>query len=334
MVRTILFSMLLSAAVLNAAGDPTHEECERKIRQLESRLETVEAALQQLLAERAPAVAPTIAAPVASTVIAREAMPSELIPEIGKIGAEVGVLASGSANPFRLNRGGFLGGFIDLPLFEPRWMHGKVAYEIMAGLSQSNTTFDTTSNVAQVANLAVLNALYPNGGAANIGAATGGTGPAPFPVTTSTRTRMRLLEVVPFSFKYTSTALDRWRIRPYGVLGFGAFVTIHDQIPTTNGVRADANLPPDVLASVSRLFGGTAPFGGPLVAGQISQSPELEARGLPGGHGNIDLGLHSGVGFEWRLHPNFSLGFDARYSRIVGTNGGFTTYGSRVGFHF
>ena len=39
-----------------------------------------------------------------------------------------------------------------------------------------------------------------------------------------------------------------------------------------------------MLAAVGQIFGGKAPFGGPLVAGQISQAPELEARGLPGGH--------------------------------------------------
>jgi len=85
---------------------------------------------------------------------------------------------------------------------------------------------------------------------------------------------------------------------------------------------------------VQSLFGGKAPFGGPLVAGQISQAPELEARGLPGGHGNLDFGLHAALGVEYRLSRNFSLGFDGRFNRIAGTNGVFRTYGSRLGFHF
>ena len=115
--------------------------------------------------------------------------------------------------------------------------------------------------------------------------------------------------------------------------------TIHNQnpargTPPTYGVRTDADLPPAVLALVNQIFGGRAPFGGPLVAGQISQSPELEARGLPGGHGNLDLGLHTGAGVEFRLNRSFSLGFDARYNRIAGSNGSYATYGSRFGFHF
>jgi hypothetical protein len=91
---------------------------------------------------------------------------------------------------------------------------------------------------------------------------------------------------------------------------------------------------PDILAAVKQLFGGSAPFGGPLVAGQISQSPELESRRLPGGHGNMDLGIHSAIGAEYRVSRNISIGFDARFNRIAGTYGVFRTYGSRVGFQF
>ena len=100
---------------------------------------------------------------------------------------------------------------------------------------------------------------------------------------------MKLLQVVPFSFKYTTTAFDRFRLRPYALIGFGTYVTIHSQTPANTGVRTDANLPPSVISLVNHVYGGQAPFGGPLVAGQISQSSELEARGLPGGHGNAVL---------------------------------------------
>jgi hypothetical protein len=266
-------------------------------------------------------------------------MPPELVPQIGKIGAEVGLLLSGATSPFKLNSGQFFAGFIDLPLFEPPRLHGKISYEISVGMSQSKTTFATTSNVAQVANLAVLTALNPTGGLTNVTAAVTGTGSAPFPVKTSNLTRLRLLQVVPFAFKYTSTAFDRWRVRPYGLVGFGTFVTIHSQnpargTPPSYGVRPDANVPPEILAAVNSIFGGQAPFGGPLVAGQISQSPELEARGLPGGHGNLDFGLQTGGGVEFRINRNFSLGFDARFNKIAGTYGGFQTFGSRLGFHF
>jgi len=267
-------------------------------------------------------------------------MPPELVPEIGKIGAQVGLLISDSSSPFRLNNGSFAAGFIDLPLFDkPDWLHGRISYEILIGMTQSKTTFSTTSNVAQVANLAVLTALNPNGGLQNVTAAVAGTGPAPFPVTSSTTTRLRLLEVVPFALKYTTTVFDSWRLRPYAVLGFGAYVTIDNQnpalgLPPNYGVRPDASLPPNILVAIQQLFGGTAPFGGPLVAGQISQSPQIVSRGLPGGNGNMDLGIHGAIGAEYRVSRSISLGFDARVNRIAGTYGTFWTYGSRLGFQF
>ncbi len=325
-----------------AAQTPAQAGNEERIKILEDRVAQLENTIRLLLEQKAPASQPaplpvTYISPVGSQ---RREMPPELLPEIGKIGAEVGLLIGGSTSPFGLDRGSSVAGFIDLPLFDqPSWLRGKVSYEILVGLSQSSTTLSSTSNVAQVANLAVLSALNPAAGAANIGAAVTGTGPAPFPVTTTGVTRFRLLQVVPFALKYTSRALDRWNFRPYGVLGFGTYVTIHNQNPgrgptPSSGVRANADLPAPVLSAIQELFGGRAPFGGPLVAGQISQSPELEARGLPGGHGNFDLGVHSGAGLEYRLSPLFSLGFDARYNRIAGTHGGFKTFSSRVGFHF
>jgi hypothetical protein len=326
-----------------------HDACQERLKHLEDRV----AQLEQLVSRLAPAESSALAAE-AERAVAQAAPagnpaphvrmgfqpPPELIPEVGKIGAEVGLLVGASRNPFQLNGGSFTAGFIDLPLFDkPEWLHGKLSYEISVGLSQSNTTFDTTSNVAQVANLTVLNALNPNGGLQNVVAAVSGSGAAPFPVRTSTLTRLRLLQVAPFSIKYTSTAFDRWRIRPYALVGFGVFVTIHSQnpargAPPTFGVRPDADIPPSILATVNSLFGGTAPFGGPLVAGQISQAAELEQRGLPGGHGNLDIGLHTGVGVSLRLNRNFSLGFDTRYNQISGSHGGFTTIGSRIGVHF
>jgi hypothetical protein len=322
-------------------ADQEHDY-QRRIAALEERLAVVEGQLETLLRDRA-AAAPAPSVPRLETAAApvqaprHFEMPPELIPEVGKIGAEVGVLASVAANPFDLNHGAFYGGYIDLPLLDrPAWLHGKLSYEILVGLSRSQTQVTSTSNVAQVANLAVLTALNPNGGLQNIGDALTGTGSAPFPVTTKNQLNLRLLQVVPFSFKYTSTAFDRWRIRPYGLLGFGVYVSIHDENPASvsSGVRADANLSPAILQAIEQAFGGTSPFGGPLVAGQIAQAPELVARGLPGGNGNIEIGLESGGGVEFRLTRTLSLGFDARYNKISGTNGNFVTYGSRIGFHF
>ena len=319
-------------------------ECKEQIKRLQERLDLVESTLQTLMRERTAAPAPQPSpspspAPQPAHMM-REVMPPELVPEIGKIGAEVGITLNGSSNPFHLNTGRDAAGFIDLPLIDkPDWLHGKISYEILVGMSTSKTTFKTTSNVAQVANLTVLSALNPNGGLQNITDAITGTGSAPFPVTASTQTQMKLLQVVPFAFKYTSNVMERWRMRPYAVAGWGTYVTIHAQDPAAGsppnyGVRPNANLPPAVVSLVNQIFGGQAPFGGPLVAGQISQAPELEARGLPGGHGNIDFGWHAGGGIEYRLSRSFSIGFDSRFNRISGAPGSLVTYGTRLGFHF
>jgi hypothetical protein len=335
--------LLLSIGLICAPAIPgqVRDTTQERIKQLEDRVAQLERVIARLTSAENPVPAET-ERPVTAPPPVRQSYqpPPELIPEVGKIGAEVGLLLGSASSPYQLNRGSLAAGFIDLPLFDkPAWLRGKISYEISVGLSQSNTTFKTTSNVAQVANLTVLSALNPNGGLQNVVAAVSGTGSAPFPVTASTLTRLRLLQVVPFSFKYTSTALDRWRLRPYALLGFGTYVTIHNQNPARGtpaafGVRPDADLSPDILNVVNGLFGGKAPFGGPLVAGQISQSPELEARGLPGGHGNLDLGFQTGGGVSIRLNRNFSFGFDARYNRIAGSNGSFATIGSRIGLHF
>lgn len=342
-----LLVLLLSLVPNAGAADPPPPDYPEQIRRLEQRVAMLEQSLQELLEERrqrqaspAPPAPPPPQGP-SLNVPNRFEMPPELVPEIGKIGAQVGLLLAGSSNPFRLDAGSFAAGYIDLPLLERLRgrLRGKLGYEITVGMSQSRTMLTTTSNVAQVANLAVLNTLNPTGGLQNVAAAVSGTGPAPFPVTTSGVTRLRLLEVAPFGLKYSSTAFDRWRLRPYAVLGMGVYVTIHEQIPGRGtppsfGVRSDAALAPDVLAAVQQIFGGKAPFGGPLVAGQISQAPELEQRGLPAGHGNLDFGFHGGVGVEYRLTRTMSLGFDSRFRRIGGAPGLLTTYGSRIGFHF
>jgi hypothetical protein len=333
-IVTGLFLLGLRPAFADAASDYKQE-----VKRLQERVDLLEAKMEILLAARLPALttAPTpertqnvVLPPIRAR---RETAPPELVPEIGKIGAQVGFILSGSANPFHLNNGQDAAGFIDLPMFEPKALHGKIGYEIRIGLSQAKTKFPTTSNVAQVANLAALTVLNPANPIQNTVDSLNGTGSAPFPVTSVTETRSKILQVVPFSLKYTATGLDRFRLRPYAVLGFGLYVTIHNQLPLVSGVRPDSTLPADQLALVKQVFGGTAPFGGPLVGGQISQSQELEARGLPFGAGNIDFGLHTGGGVEVRLSRSLSLGFDGRYNRLSGGQS-LGTFGTRIGFHF
>ena len=103
----------------------------------------------------------------------------ELLPDIGRIGAQVGALGGASWNPYDLGRGIQAAGYIDLPLF--RFAGGKVSYEVLMAFSQARS--------------------------------------APFGVAANQRTRMRLLQVSPFALKYTLRRLDHVRLRPYAATG-------------------------------------------------------------------------------------------------------------------
>ena len=320
---------LMLLGVTAAYGDE-QADYKQEVKRLQERVDLLEAKMAILMATQptVPAITQAITQNVAIPPPPREVTPPELIPEIGKIGAQVGVVLSGSTNPFHLNNGLDTAGFIDLPMFEPKALHGKISYEIRIGLSQAKTKFATTSNVAQIANLAALTAFNPGSSAHNLIDAVNGTGAAPFSVTAVTETRSKLLQVIPFSLRYTATGLDRFRLRPYAVLGFGAYVTLHNQTPTVALLRPDSMLSASQLALLRRAFGN-----GPLVGGQLAQSVELQSRGLPFGAGNLDFGLHTGGGLELRLNRSLSLGFDARYNRL---SSGQTlgTFGTRVGLHF
>jgi hypothetical protein len=62
----------------------------------------------------------------------------ELLPDLGKIGAEVGALGGASWNPYRSGEGYALAGFIDLPL--ARAPGGKLSYEILLGFSDATSS--------------------------------------------------------------------------------------------------------------------------------------------------------------------------------------------------
>ena len=57
----------------------------------------------------------------------------ELLPDIGRIGAEVGAAAGLTRNPYGLGTGWEVGAFIDLPLARHR--PGRLSYEILMALS-------------------------------------------------------------------------------------------------------------------------------------------------------------------------------------------------------
>jgi len=131
----------------------------------------------------------------------------ELLPEVGKIGAQVGLVAGVAGNPFEVGPGAQLGGFVDLPL--ARIGPGKLSYEILLALSLG------TSDAFQAS----------SGGA---------------PV----RTRLRLLQASPFSLKYTFAGADPKRVRPYVLAGADAFVAYtRDEPEAADPVRAGRGLP-------------------------------------------------------------------------------------------
>ena len=233
----------------------------------------------------------------------------ELLPDIGRIGAQVGVMAGASWNPYDVGRGVHAAGYIDLPL--SRAPGGKLSYEIVIGLSHAESDpFTVTNPLAYVANLAA---------GASPAAALAGPPAAPFPVVRSVKTRLRLMEVSPFGLKYTLRKLDHVRLRPYAAAGLDFAVAVTRQTP---------------LSDESLVFTGTAPFDDPLIGAVVSQAAELEARGTPSGQGNIELGWHAGGGLEVRVARGLSLSLDYRFLRLGGGNGRLHTVSSGLGFHW
>lgn len=232
----------------------------------------------------------------------------ELLPALGRIGAQVGVMGGASWNPYDVGTGGQWGGYVDLPLF--RAPGGKVSYEILLSLSRATSDpFTITNPLAFLANVA---------SGADPVAALAGPPAAPFPVRREVRTRLRLLQVSPFGLKYTIRTLDRVRLRPYAAAGLDFVVVISRQDPL------DSSLPGDL----------PSPFDGPLLGGIVTQVPELAARGLPTGQGNIEAGFHVGGGVEIRISGGLSLNLEYRFTGIDGTKARLHTASSALGFHW
>ena len=233
----------------------------------------------------------------------------ELLPDIGRIGAQVGLIAGASWNPYDAGQGLQVGGYIDLPLL--RAPGGKLSFEALFVLAAAESDpFTVTNPVAYVANLAA---------GASPAAALAGPPAAPFPVTRDVRTRQRLLQVSPFGLKYTVLRLDHLRLRPYAAAGLDYVVVITRETP-----ERDESL----------TFRGQSPFDAPLIAGLIAQAAELEARGTPTGQGNIEIAFHAGAGLEVRLSRALSLNLEYRFTGIEGPHGRLHAVTSALGFHW
>jgi opacity protein-like surface antigen len=255
--------------------------------------------------------------------------PRELLPDIGHIGAELGFFAGGSTNPYKADKGFFTGGYIDLP-----WKKipgGKLSYEIMIGLQRSVTTTQTTSGVNVLVN-AALNSYLGN-------VAGNETSPTnflagPLPITSLVEERAKVLTVAPFELKYTVTKLGRFR--PYVLGGLGAYVWIGSD---NNSKTFDANAALGDLAGVpvgKSTLGATlnALLQGSQIGGLAPTAPELAARGVPHGQGNLLFGAQFGGGAEIRITPKLSIGADFRRNQVEGKNASFNTFAFKQGLHW
>jgi len=287
-------------------------------------------------------------APAPAPVVATSSTPRELLPDIGHIGAELGFFVGGATNPYKDDKGFATGGYIDLP-----WKNvpgGKLSYEIMIGLQRAVTNNQTTtSGVNALVNTALYNYLQGLG-IANYASVS----PAQFlglsgsssllNDTMAVQERSKVLTVAPFEFKYAVTKMGRFR--PYGVVGLGAYVWIGSENNSASFASA-LNLGPYanlyVNCTVANQSGCTGPtlsqilttvLSGSQIGGLAPAAPDLSARGVPHGQGNLLFGGQVGGGFEIRATPKLSLGADFRRNQVEGKNASFNTFTFKQGFHW
>lgn len=293
------------------------DELRDHVKKLESMLESAVNRSVEPAANRG-AYPATVAPPSPPPAVAlAKRTPNELLPDLGHIGAEVGILVGGSQNPFKANEGFFAGGFIDLPLKKVKG--GKISYEIMIGAQRTVTNVQTTSGVIALVNGALNTALGNPPSPDNL--------LGPLPVTNRIKERLTVLTVVPASLKYTLMSLDRQSIRPYVVVGLGTYVGLSSQQTVDFDAAKYINNP--ALASLINAL-----LSGPQIGGLIPIAPELRSRGLSQGQGDFRFGLNAGGGIEFRVTPRFSLGFDYRINKMEGRNSTFSTFTAKPTFHF
>ena len=278
----------------------------------------------------APVPSPTPdPAPAPAPVEPAYRAPRELLPDIGHIGAEVGLFLGGSTNPYKDNTGFSTGGFIDLPF--KTFRGGKLSYEIMIDMQRSSTTTQSTSGVNVLAN-AVVNSYLGNTAANSTNLASYLAGP--LPITSTVKENSKVLTVAPVLMKYTLTNMGRFRL--YVVGGLGTYVWIGSE---NNSQSFNANTALGSLANApvgSSTLGATlnAILQGSQIGGLAPESPQLAARGVPHGQGDLLFGGQFGGGVEYRVTPKFSLGFDVRRNQVEGTNASFTSFAFKQGLHW
>jgi opacity protein-like surface antigen len=73
---------------------------------------------------------------------------------------------------------------------------------------------------------------------------------------------------------------------------------------------------------------------GSQIGGLVPTAPELAARGVPHGQGNLLFGAQIGGGAEIRITPKLSIGVDVRHNQVEGKNAGFNTFAFKQGLHW
>jgi hypothetical protein len=265
-----------------------------------------------LVVSAGPATAAETAAPPAATptpIASGGLYVRELLPDLGLIGAQVGLHAGLCANPYDTGTGPCAGAFVALPV--ARWGGGRLSYEIdVRGAFARSDPFTITNPLAYVANLAA--------GAPPAAAAIGPPG-APFPVRRDVRTDLRLLQISPFGLRYAFVGGPVPRVRPYLAVGVDANVVLSDQKP----VRREVS---DPLASPI--------FDAALIGGLVGQAPELAALGLPSGQGSLRVGGHAALGLELRAGERVSLNGEYRFTAIEGAGSGQHAMQAGLGLHW
>jgi len=116
----------------------------------------------------------------------------------------------------------------------------------------------------------------------------------------------------------------------------GAYVWIGSD---SNTKTFDANTALGALASAPV---GTSTLGATLnlllkgsqIGGLVPTAPELAARGVAHGQGNLLFGAQVGGGFEIRVSPKLSIGPDFRRNQVEGSNASFNTFAFKQGLHW
>jgi opacity protein-like surface antigen len=293
-----------------------------------------------------PSPAPS-SPPVSSGYMA----PRELLPDIGQIGSQLGFFVGGATNPYKADKGFASGGYIDLP-----WKNvpgGKLSYEIMIGLQRSVTSTVSTSGVNALVNATINNYLNAAGVFTNEGGMPGFLGLTGYlagPLNTYQQPvveRAKVLTVAPFELKYAITKFGRFR--PYGVVGVGGYVWIGSDNNTKSFDAVSAlnayglTLPTPITGLASLPLAGTpltlgsvanALLQGSQIGGLAPTSPELAARGVPHGQGNLLFGGQIGGGADIRISPRLSMGFDFRHNQVEGKNASFNTFAFKQGLNW